>query len=38
MKIIIFSRPPTKHIYQSKGVFIMQVGSNELNIKKEGLF
>ena len=29
--------PPTKHIYQFKGVFVMQVGSNELNVKKEGL-
>ena len=29
--------PPTKHIYQFKGVFMMQVGSNELNVKKEGL-
>lgn len=37
MKIIIFGRPPTKHIYQFKGVFVMQAGSNELNIKKEGL-
>ena len=29
--------PPTKHIYQFKGVFVMQVGLNELNAKKEGL-
>ena len=29
--------PPTKHIYQFKGVFIMQIGSNEANLKKEGL-
>ena len=29
--------PPTKHIYQFKGLFVMQIGSNELNVKKEGL-
>ena len=29
--------PPTKHIYQFKGVFMMQIGSNEANVKKEGL-
>ena len=29
--------PPTKHIYQFKGVFVMQMGSNEINVKKEGL-
>ncbi len=29
--------PPTKHIYQFKGVFVMQIGSNVLNVKKEGL-
>ena len=29
--------PPTKHIYQFKGVFIMQIGTNSLNVKKEGL-
>ena len=29
--------PPTKHIYSFKGVFAMQIGSNTLNVKKEGL-
>ena len=29
--------PPTKHIYSFKGVFVMQIGSNALNVKKEGL-
>ena len=29
--------PPSKLIYNFKGVFVMQVGSNELNVKKEGL-
>ena len=29
--------PPTKHIYQFKGVFVMQIGTNSLNVKKEGL-
>ena len=27
--------PPTKHIYQFKGVFMMQIGSNEANVKNE---
>ena len=29
--------PPTKFIYEFKGVFVMQIGSNTLNVKKEGL-
>lgn len=29
--------PPTKHIYEFKGIFVMQMGNNALNVKKEGL-